>query len=217
MHGRAMLTALLLLFGVAAPWSAPLALPDVAVQALMGDRVVIRWQGATHQLGVGDSVNGLSLLAADSDGAVFEYRGERFQRGLSNRVGGSYADPAPPEVRIRPDERGMYRTRGRINGRSSELIVDTGANLVAMGRGQAEALGVEVDGGLRRRVETAGGVTTGYEVRLDRVSVGGVEVRNVPAVILEGAGPPVPLLGMSFLGRVNMRQEGGVLLLRGSQ
>lgn len=217
MHGRMTLVALLSLVAFGAPWSTSLALPDVAVQALMGDRVVIRWQGATHRLAVGDSVNGLSLVAASSDGAVFEYQGERFQRGLSDRVGGSYADPAPPEVRIRPDERGMYRAQGQINGRSSEFIVDTGANLVAMGRGQAEALGVEIDGGLRRRVETAGGVTTGYQVRLDRVSVGGVEVQGVRAIVLDGAGPPAPLLGMSFLGRVNMRQEGGVLLLRGSQ
>jgi len=31
--------------------------------------------------------------------------------------------------------------------------------------------------------------------------------------VLEGGGPGMPLLGMSFLGRVNMRQQGTLLIL----
>ena len=42
----------------------------------------------------------------------------------------------------------------------------------------------------------------------------GILVRNVQATVIEGAHPSPPLLGMSWLARVGMREDGGVLYLQ---
>ena len=61
---------------------------------------------------------------------------------------------------------------------------------------------------------TASGLDKIYVVRLDRVKVGDIELRNVQAAIHEGDFPPATLLGMSFLSRLTMRQDGQVLELQ---
>jgi aspartyl protease family protein len=52
-----------------------------------------------------------------------------------------------------------------------------------------------------------------WSVTLDRVEVAGIVVRNVAASVIEGDYPTQLLLGMSWLGRVTMREEHGVLYL----
>lgn len=49
-------------------------------------------------------------------------------------------------------------------------------------------------------------------MRLDSVRVGGIELREVDAIVIE-QGLPVALLGMSFLNRVEMKREGETLTL----
>jgi aspartyl protease family protein len=57
-------------------------------------------------------------------------------------------------------------------------------------------------------------VTSGYRLKLNVVKVGSIELRNVSAVVLDGAQPAEVLLGMSFLGRVAMINETDKLILR---
>jgi aspartyl protease family protein len=63
-------------------------------------------------------------------------------------------------------------------------------------------------------VNTAGGPSTGYETRLERVSLGGIELRDVRAIIVEGMDDRMTLLGMTFLRRVEFSQRDGVLTLK---
>jgi len=53
-----------------------------------------------------------------------------------------------------------------------------------------------------------------YKVKLKTVKVGEIQLCNVDAVVVDGGSPEQVLLGMSFLGRVEMRNEGKMLLLR---
>ncbi|OQX44971.1 MAG: aspartyl protease, partial [Candidatus Sedimenticola endophacoides] len=108
-----------------------------------------------------------------------------------------------------------YHTVGSINGRLSDMLVDTGASAVAMSEVEARRLGVGYRvTGEPIAVNTASGVSQGYAVTLDRVRVGEIELVNVPAIVIQGSSPQQVLLGMSFLGRVEMRHQGSVLLLR---
>ena len=50
-----------------------------------------------------------------------------------------------------------------------------------------------------------------YRVVLESVSVGGITLYNVEGAVSEGSG--MPLLGMSFLNRTEMRNEGQSLTL----
>jgi len=92
-------------------------------------------------------------------------------------------------------------------------MVDTGATTVAMNLPTAKALGLNYRAGEAINVNTANGVATAYIVMLDSVRVGDVEVRNVMASVSMGDFPAEILLGNSFLSRVDMRRENGLLVL----
>ena len=62
-------------------------------------------------------------------------------------------------------------------------------------------------------VNTASGTEPAYSVNLDKVKVGEIMLRNVRAVVIEGGNPVTPLLGMSFLERLNIINEGQVMQL----
>ena len=65
------------------------------------------------------------------------------------------------------------------------------------------------------RMSTANGVTVAAPVRLEQVELGGISLANVTAVVHKEGGPPVTLLGMSFLSRLSgFETSGGKLILR---
>ena len=78
------------------------------------------------------------------------------------------------------------------------------------------AAGVYIrDSDYTQRVNTANGLARIAPVMLDRVSIGDITVRNVPAAVSEPGKLTTSLLGMSFLNRlqrVDMRS--GVLVLQ---
>jgi aspartyl protease family protein len=63
-------------------------------------------------------------------------------------------------------------------------------------------------------VATASSVTQAFSVKLERVKVGDIELRNVDAVVLDGSMPREVLLGMSFLRRLDLQNQGDHLSLR---
>jgi aspartyl protease family protein len=91
-----------------------------------------------------------------------------------------------------------------------DFLVDTGATSTAIPAGLARELGLESIGQVRS--QTAGGPVTGQVMRADVALDGGVQVRNLRVVALEGLGER-PLLGMDVLGRLHWRQAGGVLTI----
>ncbi len=103
-----------------------------------------------------------------------------------------------------------------INGVGAyRFIVDTGATLVSMSGREARRLGIDYRlEGTPATSSTASGISAIYIVRLDRVKVGDIEMRNVRAAIHDGDFPARALLGMSFLNRVELRRDGDVLELR---
>lgn len=98
---------------------------------------------------------------------------------------------------------GHYWTRARIDGQAITLMVDTGAAAVVLSRDDARRLGLDADTLTRdRTVRTASGTVAATGVRLSRVVVAGVEIRDVEALVVD-ADLPHSLLGMSFLGRLS--------------
>ncbi len=97
-----------------------------------------------------------------------------------------------------------FELDAELNGVRTPMLVDTGASIVAIDRSTAQAIGVDVDA-LRytARVTTANGVANAAPIRIDTISVGGIERYDVPAVVTEGDGIGIDLLGMSFLGTLS--------------
>ncbi len=121
--------------------------------------------------------------------------------------------PAAESTVLTADLRGHFNTDGQVNGRTVRFVVDTGATLIALPSSEARRLAIDYDKGQRVGMRTANGTTTGYLVRLDTVSVGSVTLHGVDAVVMEGNGLSSPLLGMSFLNRMDMKREGDLMTL----
>lgn len=118
-------------------------------------------------------------------------------------------------VELRAGASGHYHAEAEVNGRPIEVMVDTGATMVALTYEDAERAGIRLKAAdFTRGVSTANGVTRVAPVTLDRVSIGDITVRNVAASVSEPGRLSTTLLGMSFLSRlerVDMRS--GVLVL----
>lgn len=207
MHSRC---GLLLLLAVAAM---PLRAANVEVQALFTHAAMLKIQGQSKMLKVGQSFAGVTLVSADSKGAVIEMDGKRQQVVVSQRISGQYQAPVKREVSIPRDARMQYLAQAEINGRRVQVMVDTGANVVAMNAAQAGALGIDYRAGTPSKVETAGGVVDAWTVTLDAVDVGGIRVDSVRASVIDGSYPATILLGMTYLQHVEMHERDGILLL----
>lgn len=103
------------------------------------------------------------------------------------------------ELRRRPD--GHFHADLEVNGHPVRFMVDTGATRIVLSRGDAEKIGIDVDGlNFLSRAQTANGTVMLAPVRLRRVVFGGLEESNIPASVSSGA-LDISLLGMDFLDR----------------
>lgn len=186
---------------------------SVEVEALLGKTAVMNINGQRHTLRVGQTVEGVTLVSAQPTAATVEINGRAQTLGLSRRVGTAYQAPAEKVVTIARDGLMKYQTTATINGRSALVLVDTGANTVAISGDAARAMNIDYSTGELSSVETASGVTAAHAITLHSVVVGGIEVNNVPAIVLEGAYPGTILLGMSYLRHVKMQEQNGILSL----
>ena len=189
---------------------------DIEVLALFRDQAVLKVDGARYRLGPGEATpEGVRLVSTYDAGAVLEVEGQQRRIALGSKVRSSYQQSAREEVQIFRDSTGMFSTVGSINGMPVSFLVDTGATTLAMNSAQARRLGIDFRvEGETGSVVTASGVEQAYAVMLDSVKVGAIQLRNVQAVVLDGPQPQQILLGMSFLGRVDMQNDGQRLLLR---
>lgn len=192
------------------------AAPDVRVVGLFSDRAVVVIDGRRTVLRVGQTgPQDVKLIAADSEAALLEIGGEAIEARLDGRVSARKQAAPVSEVQVWRNPQGMYTTVGSINGLPVSFMVDTGATLVTLNSRQARRLGIDYRvTGSQSAVTTASGVEPAWSVVLDRVRVGDLELHNVAAVVLEGAQPRTALLGMSYLGRLEISNSGRRMTLK---
>jgi aspartyl protease family protein len=147
----------------------------------------------------------LFVLAATA-GAVVAYGDpERIAR-VGDTVSEFLRKRAAPPVRavqIARGQGGEFSLQARINGVSAPMVIDTGATSVVLTYETAKAAGLplelleyDVD------VETAGGHTRAARLTLDRLAIGKLVERSVPALVVPHGQMKTNLLGMSFLDRL---------------
>jgi aspartyl protease family protein len=187
---------------------------DITVSGLFTNKAVVQIDGGPLQtLSVGQKTSqGVVLVSVDRESATFDVDGQRMTLGLG-RARMSATPPVAETVSITADTLGHFTADGQVNGQLVRFVVDTGASLVSIPVSEAQRLSLDYQKGQKARMNTANGVTTGYLVKLDTVKVGGVTLHGVDAVVIEGTGFGSPLLGMSFLNRMNMKREGDIMTL----
>ena len=119
-------------------------------------------------------------------------------------------------VEIARGNRGEFQIVAEINGARISTVYDTGASAVVLTQEAAKAAGLPLDFlNYSVPVETANGRTRAAPVTLDRIRVGGIEERQVSALIAQPGQLRMSLLGMSFLNRLKSSEvRGDRLVLR---
>ena len=194
--------------GCTAAWAT-----SVSVVGLFKDKAIVSIDGGKPRtLSAGQTVQGVKLMAADSDGASFDVDGKRRTLGMGQSFTGGAATGERPSVSLTADARGHFAAAGTLNGYPMTFLVDTGATDIAISAADARRIGLDYRSGQAVGVGTAAGVVPAWRVTFNTVKVGGISVNQVDGMVVE-AGLGVPLLGMSFLNRMEMRRDGQTMTL----
>jgi aspartyl protease family protein len=188
----------------------------VTLSGVLGSKALLVIDGgAPRALGPGDSAQGVRVHQVAGDTAVVEIAGQRQTLRLGEApvsLGKTPSQALGRRVVLKADGRGHFVERGQINGKTMLYMVDTGASSVSIGRPDAERMGLPFLRGQPVRLRTANGETQGWQLRLDSVRIGDVEVHGVDAVVSPQAMPFV-LLGNSFLAHFQMTRQGAEMVL----
>ncbi|HEY5638202.1 MAG TPA: TIGR02281 family clan AA aspartic protease [Burkholderiales bacterium] len=197
-----------------------LALPPAAFAGLAligvvpGKAAVFSVDGGNPKLvKIGQSWSGIRVLAVDKQHATVEIDGKRQRIALGqHHRSGTSASTDRQQAVLAADPRGHFVVDGAVNGGGVRFILDTGATTVALPGADAVRLGIDYRKGRSGTIDTANGRTTAWLVKLDTVKVGGIELANVDAIVVE-TGLSIALLGMTFLNRVEMKRDGATMTL----
>lgn len=179
-----------------------------------GKAVVVVNRGAPRTLSVGQkAAEGVQLVAVDALGATFEIEGKRTTIAMGQHFETPSLTGTRNSVILAPDSRGHFMIEAQVNGVPVRMLLDTGATFVAIPAAEARRLGIDYAKAPRGYSQTANGLTPVYRVKLETLTIGEITVHGIEAMVLEGGGLDVALLGMSFLNRMEMRREGTTLTL----
>ena len=186
----------------------------VALAGMLGNKALLVVNGTSPKaVAAGDTHEGVKVISTRGDQAVIEQHGKRATLRVgeapvhmgTNQSGGK-------RIVLVAGSGGHFMTAGQINGRAVQFMVDTGATSVAMGMQDAERAGINYRAGRPVMMSTANGQAQGFQVKLDSVRVGDVEVLGVDAVVMPQA-MPFMLLGNSFLTRFHMLRDNDQMTL----
>jgi aspartyl protease family protein len=106
-------------------------------------------------------------------------------------------------VMFEADRLGHFQVEARIDGRSVDFIIDTGASLVVLRESDAARVGIRPPpSDYTATAITANGRIKAARATVDRIELGGITVYDVPAMVLPDEALAKNLLGVSFLSRL---------------
>lgn len=195
--------------------SVVLAETQVNIVGLFSNKAVLMINGGKPKtLSVGQTSDGVKLIAADSKVATLLIEGKTKQIGMGQAasVAGN-ASNAVQSVTLYANPQGHFVSDCIINGVSLKFLVDTGATVVALNSGDAKFANIDYKRGEPINVSTANGIVTAYRVTIATLKIGAVTLNHVEASVLEGGSPSILLLGMSVLNRLDMKRQDIALTL----
>lgn len=175
-----------------------------AVLVIDGQREVVK---------LNQTVEGVTLLKVNKKDVQVRYNDQLHTIALSRQIGAAYKVPVVNTVRLARQKGGHYWTQVSLDGVQIPALIDTGATAITINFSTAKKLGINYQEGKTSKVSTANGVVAAKEVVLDQVTIGSIKERQVSAVVLMDDSLEVTLLGNSFLSRVGLQTEDGVMIL----
>ncbi len=162
-----------------------------------------QWREAARNL-----VLWLAIILMLMAGYLYRYElqdvASRMTAGLipGSPISSTAGDGRETVTLLRIDDR-HFAANVEANGTSVQMLVDTGASIVVLSEADAKAAGFDPQSlNYDTPVSTANGVTTAARIRLDSLSIGNIERRNVPAMVARADALDTSLLGMNFLSQL---------------
>lgn len=144
-------------------------------------------------------------------------------RGIADRVmaelvPGRAAQLSARSVEIVRGRGGDFQVAAQVNGTRVAMVLDTGASTVVLTQEAAKAVGLPLELlSYDVQIETANGRARAASVTIDRIVVGEIVERSVPALVAQPGQLRVSLLGMTFLNRLQSWEvRGDKLVMRGN-
>jgi len=192
---------------------------SVALTGVLGSKALLVVNGSPPKaLAANETHQGVRLLQISGDTAVVDVQGQRQTLRLGEAPvsvgsrGGAGGGSRSNRVVLIADSRGHFIDRGLINGKSMQYMVDTGASTIAIGRPDAERMGLPFQQGTPVLMRTANGTAQGWHIKLDSVRVGEVDLYDVDAIVAPQSMPYV-LLGNNLLSQFQMTRKGSEMVL----
>ncbi|QXZ10533.1 retroviral-like aspartic protease family protein [Comamonas sp. Y33R10-2] len=192
---------------------------SVALTGVLGSKALLVIDGsAPKAIGVNESHKGVRLLQISGDSATVDISGQRQNLRLGDAPvsvgsrGGRDGGSRSTKLVLIADSRGHFIDRGTINGKTMQYMVDTGASTIAIGRTDAERLGLPYLKGTPILMGTANGTAQGWRIKLDTVKIGDIELHGLDAVVASQSMPYV-LLGNNLLAQFQMTRRGSEMVL----
>jgi aspartyl protease family protein len=197
---------------------APAAMAQtVGLSGMLGGKALLIVDGSPPKgVAAGETHKGVKVVSTEGDVAVLEIAGKRHSMRVgdapSSVGGGGGTGSAGGKIVLTASSGGHFFTSGLINGRTTQMMVDTGATGVGISAADADRMGLDYKSGRPMQASTANGVINGWRIKLASVQVGDVVVREVDASVTSGSMPYV-LLGNSFLMRFQMTRTNDQMVL----
>jgi len=187
----------------------------VNIVGLFSNKAVMMINGGKPQtLSVGQTVDGVKLMAADSSSATLLIEGKTTQLGMGQAASvGEASANSNASVTLYASAGGHFVSDCKINGAALKFLIDTGATTVALNSGDAKFAKIDYKKGEPVLVSTANGVVTAYRVTIANLKIGGITLNQVEGSVLEGGFPSVVLMGMSALNRMDVKHQGSTMTL----
>jgi aspartyl protease family protein len=179
-----------------------------------GKAVLVINGGKPRTMAAGQvSPEGVKLVAADSSKAVLDIEGKRKELGMGQGASVAGGESSSQTATLYANQAGHFLGEATINGMPVKFLLDTGATSVVLSGDEARRIGLEYRNGQTGAASTAAGVVKAYRVSLNSLKIGGITMHQVEGAVLEGNSPPVALLGMSVLNRIEMKRDGIAMTL----
>lgn len=198
---------------------APLEAAVIQVKGLFSDAALISIDGETQLLRVGshaDAVHGIELVAASSREATLRWQGQTRQLTLNEWWGDAFQRRPRGDINARtlilkqPD--GVFVAAGAINDHPVRFEWSPESNDIALGSLVAHRLGLPASNTASALAVVGHGSLKGSDtpvsrVKLDRVAIGSVVVRDVEAVLVAGLATDHVLLGRALANYFRIKQH----------
>lgn len=194
------------------------AAEKITIHALFESKAILMIDGKRRVLSVGQrSPEGIVLVETNTakETILVDDGGSRQTIKLGAVSLGTIKEKKSTPVSLWASSNGHFYADGFIDGVPIRFLVDTGATTIALNSQHAQRIGLDYKRlGKRGLASTASGVVPIYHLKLTKVTVGTIDLYNVDAGIIEGTHPTDALLGMSFLGKLEMKNDGQRLDLK---